>query len=186
MNRKHLAGVLLKFLFILSLIVLSAFPTKAQDIPDYNLDKIIVTNRRSPVRWLKASENLTVIGRDDILKLPVNRNLSEILEYVAGVAVSPRQGFGRATSLSTQGSDSRQVRVMIDGIPLNPQSSGQVNPAMFAVENIERIEIIKGASSSLWGSALGGVINIITKDTGSTKLPKGSLSSSFAEFRTKK
>jgi len=75
---------------------------------------------------------------------------------------------------------------MIDGIPLNTQSSGQVDPAEFPLENIARIEVIKGSGSSLWGSGLGGVINVITKDTGNTLIPKGSVTSSFAGFRTNK
>jgi len=75
---------------------------------------------------------------------------------------------------------------MVDGIPFNSQASGQVNPAILPVENIERIEVIKGASSSIWGSSLGGVINVITKDTGQTLIPEGSLTTSFAEFSTKK
>ena len=149
------------------------------------LERIVVTNRRAQVGLDEAAENISVLSEEEIKKLPA-RNLSEALSYITGVDVESRQGFGRASAVNIQGSASRQVRVMIDGIPLNSQSVGQVNPAMFPIENIARIEVIKGASSSLWGSGLGGVINVITKDTGKTAIPKGSLTSSFAEFRTKK
>ena len=80
----------------------------------------------------------------------------------------------------------RQVLLMIDGIPFNTQLSGQANPSLIPTEHIKQIEIIKGASSSAWGSSLGGVINVITKDVGDTPVPKGTLTSSFAEFATTK
>ena len=176
-------------LVIILIIVLSEI-TKAE-IPEVEenqtieLEKIMVTNRSTSLDLDDVSENAAVISEEEIKKLPV-RNLSEALNYVTGVDVSPRKGFGRETSLSIQGSYSSQVRVMIDGIPLNSLSSGQVNPSIFPVENISRIEVIKGAASSLWGSGLGGVINVITKDTGDTLVPKGSATTSLAEFRTKK
>ncbi len=149
------------------------------------LGEIIVTPRRASVGLGDVTENITVISSRQLSELPA-KNLSEVLNYISGVDIPPSRGFGRATSISIQGADSRQVRVMIDGIPLNLQSSGQVNPAEFPVENIERIEVIKGAASSIWGPGLGGVINIITKDTGNTLMPKGSVTSSFAEFRTRR
>jgi len=157
----------------------------AQENKEIELEKIIVTNRRSPVSLSQATENVAVINEDEIKQLPA-RTLGEALQYISGVDIAPSRGFGRATFISIQGSDSRHVRVMIDGIPLNTQSSGQVNPSEFPIENIARIEVIKGAASSIWGSSLGGVINIITKDTGKTLIPEGSFTTSFAEFRTKK
>ncbi len=149
------------------------------------LGKIVVTNRRAPVGLSETAENMAVINADEIKQLPA-QNLGEALNYIPGIYIDPRRGFGRATSLSIQGSDSRQVRVMIDGIPLNTQASGQVNPAKFPIEDASRIEIIKGPASSIWGSSLGGVINVITKDTGDSLIPKGSLTTSYAGFRTKK
>lgn len=172
-------------LFLMAAVLLIRADILAAEAGDIELEKIIVTNRRAHSYLKEVTENTQVVGKEEIQGLPA-RDLGEALKYVPGVDIDPRKGFGRATFLSIQGSDSRQVRVMIDGIPLNSQSSGQVNPAIFPLENIERIEVIKGAASSTWGSALGGVINVITKDTGTTAIPKGSLTASFAEFRTRK
>lgn len=152
---------------------------------EFELERIVVTNRRAAVGLSQACENIVVVDEEEIRQLPA-RDLGEVLKYVAGVDIAPSQGFGRATSISIQGSDSRQVRVMIDGIPLNSQVSEVVDPSRFPLENIKRIEVIKGAASSLWGSSLGGVVNIITKDTGTSVIPKGELTKSFAEFRTGK
>jgi len=178
----------LKELLLMPVLVVVFFigtPAQLQADNEVGLDKIIVTNRRAASGLSEASENVEVIGEEEIESLPA-RDLGEVLQYITGVDIEQRQGFGRPTSVSIQGADSRQVRVMIDGIPFNPQSSGQVNPSQFPIENISRIEVIKGPSSSIWGSSLGGVINIITKDTGNTLIPKGSVTSSFAEFRTRK
>lgn len=180
----------LQYILITGIILFAFDILKAEEIsPDetaIELEKIIVTNRRATGTLGEAVGNIIIISAEQIEKLPA-RNLSEVLNYVPGVDIQPRQGFGRPTPhISIQGSDSRHVRVMVDGIPLNLQSSGQVDPVEFPIENIARIEVIKGPASSTWGSSLGGVINVITKDTGDTLIPKGSITASFAEFRTKK
>jgi vitamin B12 transporter len=175
-----------KRLLIVSLIIALNFaPGFAEQSREIELERIVVTNRRASAGLSEASENVVVVDADEIKQLPA-RNLGEVLKYVAGVDITPSQGFGRATAISIQGSDSRQVRVMIDGIPLNTQVSPAVDPSRFPLENIARIEVIKGVSSSVWGSSLGGVVNIITKDTGTTIIPKGELTTSFAEFHTRK
>ena len=198
---------MIKFIFILSVIILPFRAAAAQEIfektaPEVSLEeilensfrstsrsirleKIIITSKRISVGVSSVTENVSVAGAEEIEKFPAG-NLSEALSYISGIDIEPRQGFSRATSLSIQGSDSRHVRLMIDGIPMNNQASGQADPTKFPIENIERIEVIKGPSSNVWGSGLGGVINIITKDTGTTEIPQGSLTTSFAEFRTKK
>lgn len=172
----------IRYLLALALIIGIIEKIEAEEVV---LEKIIITNRRTPVGLSEVTGNVTVVSAEEIEQLPA-RNLSEALKYIAGVDIEPRQGFARTTSVSIQGSDSRQVRVMIDGIPLNTQSSGQVDLTKFPIENIARIEVIKGAASSIWGSSLGGVVNIITKDTGTSAIPKGSITTSFAEFRTRK
>ena len=176
-------------LFAAAFVVSSSFLCRAEELPssrtDIALEKIIITNRRSLTSALDTSENVVIFGEDEIAQYP-SRNLGDLLAYVPGVDIEPLQGFGRAAAITIQGSDSRQVRMMIDGIPLNPQSSGQVDPAQFPIENIERIEVIKGGISSVWGSGLGGVINIITKDVGDTLIPAVALTNTFAEFRTQK
>ena len=71
----------------------------------------------------------------------------------------------------------------MDGIPLNNLSDNVTDIGSLPVQNIERIEIVKGPASSAWGSALGGVVNIITK-TGSGNGPGGVVSASYGERNT--
>jgi len=149
------------------------------------LEPVIVSATRIPTEQKGISGNASVFTAEDIEKMPA-RDLGEVLKYIPGVDIKVANQFGQSTSLSIQGSYSRHVLLMVDGIPFNTQLSGQANPTRIPVEHIQQIEVIKGASSSAWGSSLGGVINVITKDVGDTETPQGRLTSSFAEFSTTK
>ncbi|MGE0268617.1 MAG: TonB-dependent receptor plug domain-containing protein [Candidatus Omnitrophota bacterium] len=164
-------------------VVLAEQPRSYRSAEFFQYEAVVVTALRNPVPRKQVADNMTVVTREEILRMPA-RDLGEVLSYVPGVHVQLGGQFGQVSALSINGAPSRQVRLMIDGIPVNTQLSGQGNPAQFPVNNIERIEIIKGASSSAWGSALGGVVNVVTRDTGDTARPRGSFRSSFAEFST--
>ncbi len=131
------------------------------------------------------SDNISVYSSEEIEEVPA-RDLGEFLYYVPSVDVEVSSQFCQARSLSIHGSESRHVLVMVDGIPFNTQLSGQANPARLSIGNIARVEIIKAGASSVWGSGLGGVINVITKDTGTSLRPEGKVTFSFAEFGTVK
>jgi len=187
-DKKYSAGRKARYSLIVILIIcLIQAKALGQEVEENEIDleKIVVTSRGAGLGLGQVSENVEIIGQKEIKQLPV-RDLGQALDYIPGVYVDPGPGFDHPSSISIQGSDSRQVRVMIDGIPLNTQASGQVNPSKFPIENAARIETIKGAASSIWGSSLGGVINIITKDTGTTLIPKGNISGSYAGYRTQK
>ena len=149
------------------------------------LGTLLISAKRVGSEGEDIAENVTVYTKEEIERSSAN-NLGEVLKYIPGVDVSVTNQFGQATSLSIHGSNSRQVLIMIDGIPFNTQLSGQADPSIIPVENIERIEILKGASSSVWGSSLGGVINVITKDAGDSAIPKGKFKTTFAGFSTTK
>ena len=130
----------------------------------------------------RAAENITVITADDIARFPAH-NLSDVLQYIAGVTVDTRSGFLSPATFGLHAGEARQVKVMIDGIEFNNEISGQAPLNVIPLENIKRIDIIKGAGSARWGSALGGVINVITKDTGDTLIPHGTLTGIIAEHK---
>ncbi len=178
------AGYLLAVILCICLVQAKALGQEVED-EGIDLEKIVVTSRGTAVGLGEISENVEVISQEEFKDLPV-RDLSQGLEYIPGIYVEPGPSFDHPTYLSIQGSDARQVRVMIDGIPLNTQISGQVNPSRFSIENASRIEAIKGAASSVWGSSLGGVVNIVTKDTGTTLIPKGNIKASYSGYRTQK
>ncbi len=129
----------------------------------FNEDDLYV---ESPTRARKSvtqtAENMTVVTAKDIQAMNAH-TLAEVLNAVTGVQMFMTGGPGSIAQASIQGSESRHVSVFIDGVPLNNLSDTVADLGAVSVQNIEKIEIIKGPASSSWGSALGGVINIITK-----------------------
>ncbi|HXW68478.1 MAG TPA: TonB-dependent receptor [Dissulfurispiraceae bacterium] len=148
----------------------------------YN-DQSIVTATRSSKPLSQVAENVTIITADDI-KLSGAHTLVDVLNNITGVQVFTTGGPGSIASVSLQGSDTRHVTVAIDGVIINNLSGNTADIAAIPVQDIERIEIIKGPASSVWGSALGGIINIITKSADTTKKAKGELDLMYGERST--
>lgn len=107
---------------------------------------------------------VTVITRQTIERMG-SRRLDELLKEQTGLAVvNDISGGARATGLQMQGFGSQYVMILIDGQPMTGRNAGNFDLSRISVANIERIEIVKGASSCLFGSdALGGAINIVTR-----------------------
>ncbi|MCJ7602985.1 MAG: TonB-dependent receptor plug domain-containing protein, partial [Desulfobulbaceae bacterium] len=109
-------------------------------------------------------------------------NVAEVLNRVPGFLVRfYGRDFNGTEDFHPQDADSQHVLVLVDGMRWNDIYSGMGWTNAIPVEIISRIEVIKGPASSTWGSALGGVVNIITKQTGGTERPTGTLSASFGE-----
>ena len=176
---------------ILSLVVgLSlSFGAWAEDVASdqgvYEMKEIVVTATRLETPRQEVAANITVITRDDIEKMPVS-NAAEVLQYIPGVYVEFNGGLGSQAAASIQGSDFRHVAVYQDGVPLNMLLNPVVDLSYLPIDNIDRIEIYKGAASSVWGSSLGGVINIITKEPDPKKAFAADLQGSYGEFETVK
>ena len=106
---------------------------------------------------------VTVITREDI-ELSLATDLSELLRFEAGIDIGRNGGPGQATSIFLRGTESNHTLVLIDGVRMNPSTIGGAAIQNIAPEVIERVEIVKGARSALFGTdAIGGVINIITR-----------------------
>ncbi len=148
------------------------------------LYRIVVAPLRAPQKLLHIPVNVHVLDQNELRDIPAS-DPAEALSYIPGVDVSPRTRFGHFTPLSIQGSESRQVLVMVDGIPFNTQASGQADViSALPLNNLDRIEVIQGPASSVWGSSLGGVINLVTKTPEHSPVPKGHVTGSWAEFHT--
>lgn len=144
-------------------------------------DLIVQSATRTDKPLSQTAENMVVITAEEIEKMNAH-TVDEVLSRVPGLFVDyPLPDFINHSALHIQGSKPTHVAVKIDGVPLN-LLSGEVSLSfMVPLQIIERIEIVKGAASSAWGSALGGVINIITKGAGDTVLPRGVLYGSIGE-----
>lgn len=112
----------------------------------------------------KIAQPVTIITKKTIAMLG-SRRLDEVLREQTGMAVVNDLGSGnRSVGVQMQGFGSEYIMIMLNGQPMNGRFNGNFDLSRISVSDIERIEIIKGASSSLYGcEALGGVINIITR-----------------------
>jgi len=143
-------------------------------------DTLIVTATRTPIQQADATVPVTVITREEIA-LSLAADLSELLRFQAGIDIGRSGGPGQSTSLFLRGTESNHTLVLIDGVRMNPGTIGGAAVQNISPEMIERIEIVKGARSALFGTdAIGGVINIITRRTRQGYLEGGMGSGSFA------
>jgi vitamin B12 transporter len=146
-------------------------------------DQDLVTPTRSPKPISQVGENVTVIDAEEIEAINAH-TLADVLYHVTGVQVDVRGGPGSSTNVLIQGSDPRHVRVMVDGVTINNLTDNFPDIGAFPIQQIERIEIIKGPASSTWGSSLGGIINIITKSPDPEHKIGGSVSAAIGERTT--
>ncbi|HAM35508.1 MAG TPA: hypothetical protein DEB40_01745 [Elusimicrobia bacterium] len=140
---------------------------------------------QTPTRAAKpisqTAENISVVTAKDIEDMNAH-SLAEVLNRVTGLfVVFQGQDFVSPSLLRIQGSEPRHVTVLIDGVALNSLSEGAAETSVIPVNVIDRIEILKEPASSAWGSALGGVINIITKNADDAAAPKVTASGSYGE-----
>ena len=150
----------------------------------YDSDQLVVTATRYPRPVSEVAENMEIITADEIEKMNAH-TVAEVLARVPGVFVDFNgMDFGSTALIQIQGSNPRHARVMVDGITFNYITSFNAETNSIPVEIIERIEIIKGPASAVWGSALGGVINIITRAAGNTQIPEGSGYAAWGERHT--
>lgn len=127
------------------------------------LPSVVVTATRTPLPAREALAAVTVIGRDQIERAQAT-DIAEILRFEAGLELGRTGGLGQQSAIFIRGGESNHTLVLIDGVRVNPATSGGAALQNIAPEMIERIEIVRGPRATLYGSdAIGGVINIITR-----------------------
>ncbi|NYJ29163.1 TonB-dependent receptor plug domain-containing protein [Allomuricauda sp. ARW1Y1] len=156
--------LLFSTLLTLSLVSAQESPTQQKDsIITENLDEVVVTATRTVRQLSSLPLPVTLIPKEQINRSGVTR-LNEILNEQTGIVMTPDATIGGGEGVQIQGIASDYVMILIDGVPAVGRSSGNLDLSRFAIGNIKQIEVVKGPSSSLFGSeALGGVINIITE-----------------------
>lgn len=148
----------------------------------YDDSDLIVSVTRNAVPLSATAETVTIITSREIEAMNAH-TADEVVEKITGVQRELRGGPGNAMSVGIRGSNFNHVRVLLDGLTLNSVSSNYADLSMLPVRVIDRIEVLKGPASSVWGSALGGVINIVTKKPVSGLGGSGYISGGEAGFR---
>ncbi len=151
---------------------------------DPGVAEVVVTATRTPARLDTVSAAITVLTLSDIRAAQVV-GATELLATTPGVSFSRNGGMGKSTSVNIRGAESDQTVVLIDGVKLNDPSAtgGGFSAANLLANDIARIEVLRGAQSTLWGSqAIGGVINMITREP--AKALEGDVSGEGGSYKT--
>ncbi len=151
-------------------------------------EKIVVSATRGSSLTSEVAASVDVIERD-LIELTHPQNLAEVLDNIQGVFIKDYGGVGGNKTISLRGSSAEHVLVLLDGQRLNNAQSGQVDFSTLSMEGIEKIEVLRGGNSALYGAdAIGGVINIITRKStdhhgisGSARYMRGSFDSQSLE-----
>ena len=127
-------------------------------------EEILVSASLVPINSNDSANSITLITADDIDNLAI-ANLSDLLRDLAGFSVSRSGVLGAQTQIRVRGSEANHVLVLIDGIEANNSAQNdEFNWGNISASDIERIEVIRGPQSSIYGSdAMSGIINIVTK-----------------------
>ena len=155
----------MRFRSFLTLSAALALPILAAADDNEQLDQIIVSGSRTPLAMNQLGSTVAVISRDDIERREA-RTVTELLRSVPGFAVSHTGVAGSQTQVRVRGAEANHILVMIDGVRANDPATGdEFRWEYLSTGNIERIEIVRGPQSSLWGSdAVSAVVHIITRD----------------------
>ena len=166
----------------LFLLAISAVAQAGEDtVP---LETMVITANRTETKEKEVGSSLTVISADEIQKRQV-LTVAEALRLVPGIDVINSGGLGHMTNVYTRGAGAGQTLVLVDMVEMNDPSdpTGAFDFSNLMADNIERIEVLRGGESALYGSdAIGGVINIITKKGKGD--PKFSLSGQGGTYNT--
>lgn len=148
------------------LLFLVAAPVGAQVA---SLEPVVVTGSRTEQRLDEALAPITLITRADIDRLQAT-DLADLISRQAGLQFTRTGGPGAQTSLFARGAGSSQVLVMVDGVRLNTVTVGSAILGGISMDTVDRIEIVRGNLSSLYGSeAIGGVVQIFTRGSGAPR-----------------
>ena len=148
-------------------------------------ESVVITATRLPTPELEIASSVTVVTADDIAARQ-ERTFSELLRDIPGLNVVQEGGSGGLTSVFIRGTNSNHVKVLVDGIDVSdPSNAGAVfDFGQLLTQDIERVEVLRGPQSGLYGSdAIGGVINVITRaGSGPMKLSASVEGGSFDTF----
>lgn len=147
--------------------------------------EIIITGGLVPVSRDNVGTSTTLITREQIEQSGY-QFVADILQDVPGVNIVRNGGPGTLSEIRIRGAESDQTLVLIDGIEANdPALSSRFDFAHLLSESVERVEVLRGAQSALWGSdAIGGVVNIITKSGAGLEDNEYSASAEYGSFST--
>jgi outer membrane receptor for ferrienterochelin and colicins len=165
--------ILVMLVFLASILSYCQDNRQQIDSTNHELNEVIVTATRTKRQLASVPMPVTLISKKQILQTGATRLRDIILEQTGIIMVTD---VGNSEGVQMQGVSADYTLILVNGLPLIGRTSGNIDLNRLSIHNIKQIEIVKGPSSSLYGSeALGGVINIIT-ETPKEGVSKGSVS----------
>jgi vitamin B12 transporter len=153
-------------------------PAKTEQVVETR--EVVISATKTPVPVSHLTSAVEVITGEDLKRRQI-KTVVDALRLSQGLTVFSNGGPGSSANVRIRGSNADQVLVLIDGAIMNSATLGNFNFANLTTDNVERIEILRGAQSMLWGSdAMGGVINITTKK--GTDVPSGNAFFEYGSF----
>ncbi|WP_431212277.1 TonB-dependent receptor [Puia sp. P3] len=160
MSKRH------SILFLLLAGSPAVYAQSTRDSTVRQLDQVVVTATKSPKKLSETGKVITVVSREEI-EHSSGKDLSQILNEQTGIIVNgSTSNPGKDKTIFLRGASDKYTLILLDGVPLNDpsQTGGQYDIRLIPVSQVDRIEILKGSQSTLYGSnAVAGVINIITR-----------------------
>jgi len=148
---------------LLLVLLIPAGMLAAQDLPPRDLDPVVITATKIETRVEQLGASVTVVPGDDVQRYHYE-TVEDVLRTVPGVEVRRLGGYGKLSTISIRGANPNQVQVLVDGVRVKSPTTGQADLSDISPDLIDRIEVIRGPQSTLYGAdAIGGVVNIITK-----------------------
>jgi len=127
------------------------------------LDPVVVTATRQQSRVSELLSDVTVIDREEI-EHAAGSSFLELLARQPGLQIANNGGAGKASSIFIRGAEARHTLLLVDGVPLGSATAGTPSLADLSLSQVERIEIVRGPASAVYGSdAIGGVIQVFTR-----------------------
>lgn len=150
------------------------------------LSEVVVTASMLPQQEKETGRNIVSIKGSSLQNLPIS-SIDDLLKYLPGIETQQRGPAGTQSNIIIRGGTFQQVLVIIDGIRINDPLTGHFNSYIpLHPEDINRIEIIKGAASAIYGSdAIGGVVNIITNGLQQKNQHKLSVGSKWGSYNSR-
>jgi vitamin B12 transporter len=167
--------------------VLVAVKASAEDQEEFfeilGRQDLETTAGRFPRTLSHTPENVSVVTISDIEAINAH-TLADVLAIIPGIQIENQTGSASVAMSLIQGSNFGHVLVLLDNIPINNLSDNYPDIGLIPANIIERVEVVKGAASSAWGQALGGVINVITKRPNTDRKFGGQVSQTYGERGT--
>ncbi|MCU0761848.1 MAG: TonB-dependent receptor [Hydrogenophaga sp.] len=158
----------------LPLAMLAAFPSHAQTETVASLSETVVTATRTETRTDALISDVVVIGTEEIRR-STGRTLSEVLNRSAGLQMSANGGLGKQSGIYVRGTEARHVLLLVDGVRYGSSTAGSASFDNIPLGVIDRIEVLKGPASALYGSdAVGGVVQVFTRRGAKGFMPNAS------------